>query len=92
MPLDAAPNRSAAPGLPPLAVDLKTAARLLSLCPRTVQELALHGDLPSVPVGSRRLFRVASLDRWLAAREASRPTLSVTAPNDDPQDERRADA
>lgn len=57
--------------LPPLAVGMRDAARLIGLSPRRLQQLALAGEIPSVKIDGRRLFRLATLDRWLAERETS---------------------
>jgi excisionase family DNA binding protein len=57
--------------LAPLAVDLRQAARLLSLSERTVHDLAKAGAIASVQVaaGGKRLFRIATLEAWLVDRE-----------------------
>lgn len=73
-------SESAAGAIPPLAVSLQVAARLLSISPRNLQGLAARGEIPSVPIGTRRLFRVASLDRWLAEQETPRPALPADSP------------
>ena len=51
-----------------LLVDRIETARLLGVSPSTVDNLRRAGDLPSVKIGSRRLFRVADLGRLIAAR------------------------
>ncbi len=57
-----------------LLIDRIEAARLLSVSPGTVDNLRRRGDLPSIKIGARRLFRVADLDRWIASRmEGGRP-------------------
>lgn len=56
--------------VPPLSVGARDAARLVGLCEKSVRDLASRGELPSVRVGNRLLFRVQTLDRWLAARES----------------------
>lgn len=53
----------------PLAVGLVDAARLISVSDRHLWGLADRGEIPSVMIGNRRVFRVATLDAWLAARE-----------------------
>lgn len=63
---------SPAKAIAPLSVGLRDAARLLGLSERTVWDLAKSGELPSVQAGgpgSKILFRVATLDRWLEDRE-----------------------
>ena len=44
-----------------LAVDVREAARRLSLSPRTVATLVSRGELPSRKVGRRRIIPVAAL-------------------------------
>jgi excisionase family DNA binding protein len=56
--------------LPRLLVGVLEAARLLSVSPRTIYELLDSGELPSVKVRKRRLFRVVDLRRF-ADRRAS---------------------
>ncbi len=51
-----------------LLIDRIEAARLLSVSPSTVDNMRRRGDLPSVKIGTRRLFRVADLERLIAAR------------------------
>jgi excisionase family DNA binding protein len=55
----------------PLAVGLVDAAKLLSVSPRHLQKLAATGVVPSVMIGGRRTFRVASLDAWLRRQEVA---------------------
>jgi len=54
--------------LAPLLVDLQTAARLCGCSDRHLRKFL--GDLPHVRIGGRLLFRVATLESWLASREA----------------------
>ncbi len=56
---------------PKLAVDAREAARMLSISPRHLGALVAAGDVPSLKLGRRRLFRVADLDRWLAQRSGT---------------------
>jgi len=51
-----------------LLIDRIEAARLLSVSPSTVDNMRRRGDLPSVKIGARRLFRIADLERWVADR------------------------
>lgn len=52
----------------PLAVDAKTAARMLSIGVRKLWDLsAPRGPIPCAKVGTRVLYRVADLDTWLLA-------------------------
>lgn len=53
-----------------LTIDAKQAASILGLSYWTLLELVKRGEIPYIPVGSRKLFRVESLAAWLATREA----------------------
>lgn len=55
--------------LAPLALGLRDAARMLGVSERHLQKLALAGDVPSAMIGGRRVFRLATLDRWLTELE-----------------------
>lgn len=52
----------------PLAVDVRGAARMIGLSPRSIQALIKTGELPSFTVGRRRLLAVESLRRWIESR------------------------
>lgn len=49
-----------------VAVDVREAARRLSLSPRTVAALIASGELQTVKVGRRRIVPVRALERFLA--------------------------
>lgn len=49
-------------------MDRAGAARFLGIGLSTLAELTATGDVPSLKVGRRRLYRVADLDSWLAGR------------------------
>jgi len=72
--------------LAPLAVGLRDAARMLGVSDRHLATLARAGEVPSVMIGGRRLFRLATLDAWLADRETAAvpatatPTPAIDAP------------
>jgi hypothetical protein len=53
----------------PIAVDIRGAARLLSISTRSVARLVVKGVLPSVKLNSRRLFLVESLKSVLASQQ-----------------------
>lgn len=57
----------------PLLVDRREAGRLLGISPGTIDNLRIHGELPSVKLLARRLFDVADLRRFIEARKAVRP-------------------
>lgn len=53
----------------PLALRPRAAAKALGIGERTLWNLtAPRGPIPVVKVGTARLYRVADLDAWLAAR------------------------
>ena len=54
--------------LVPLAVGLRDAARLLGVSDVHLKKFL--GEIPHLRIGGRLLFRVASLDAWLAQRES----------------------
>lgn len=58
--------------LPPLLVDRREAARLLSVSPNTVSNLQRAGALASVRIGARVLFDVGDLHRLIETRKAVR--------------------
>lgn len=55
-----------------LAVSPAEAARLLGIGRTRLYEELGSGALPSFSLGRRRLIRVAALEAWITAREASR--------------------
>lgn len=48
-----------------LAVDIRTAAKMLGISVRHLGTLVRRGQIPSVTIGRRRLFVVAQLRSWL---------------------------
>ena len=50
---------------------LWTAAAMLGVSPRSVWTLAASGELPSVRIGRRKLYRVETLQRWIVEREGA---------------------
>jgi len=55
--------------LAPLLVDRREAARLLGVSPGTVDNARKCGVLPSLKIGSRRLFDTADLRALIAERK-----------------------
>ena len=53
--------------LEPLAVDAPSAAKLLSVCETIVRQKAKSGEIPSKRVGTRLIFSVEALKKWLAS-------------------------
>ncbi|MCA3006078.1 MAG: helix-turn-helix domain-containing protein [Planctomycetaceae bacterium] len=72
--LSTVPPRVSAPSQPPAAdrtllVDRRKAARVLAVSPGTIDNLRLRGELPSIKIGSRRLYAIADLEQFIAARK-----------------------
>ena len=57
----------ATPEIPRLALRLEEAAASLGICSKTLRELP--DGPPTVSIGRIKLYRVASLDAWLAEQE-----------------------
>jgi excisionase family DNA binding protein len=49
-----------------LLVDLRTAAKMLSISTRTAWQLAADGVLPCVRIGRRLLFSLSALEQFVA--------------------------
>jgi excisionase family DNA binding protein len=60
------PNTTAV--APPLLVDAREAARLLSVSARTLWRLTKDGEVPSVRIGRRVLFAPDALRAWVAVK------------------------
>ncbi|MDX1965425.1 MAG: helix-turn-helix domain-containing protein [Pirellulales bacterium] len=58
-------KQSPAPEQPPLLVDSKTAARMLSICTKTLWQMTREGELPCLRVGRRTLYSPAKLQAWI---------------------------
>jgi len=56
-----------------LLVDRLAAADALSVSPGTIDNLRRSGELPSVKIGTRRLFDMADLRCFIEARKAVKP-------------------
>lgn len=54
----------------PLLVDRSEAGRLLGVSPGPIDNLRLRGELPSVKLAARRLYDVADLRQFIAAKKA----------------------
>jgi excisionase family DNA binding protein len=49
-------------------IDAAQAARILSLHPVTVREMASRGAIPGLKIGKVWRFRASSLDEWITGR------------------------
>lgn len=56
-----------------LLVSLREAAKMLGVSQRTTWQLAADGRLPSIRIGSRRLFSPETLREWVKAQERGAP-------------------
>jgi len=59
-------------------LDVKQAARMLGISPRTLYPLAEKGEVPSIKVGGRRLFRPAELKAYLDKQAPEAKKSSAT--------------
>jgi excisionase family DNA binding protein len=55
-----------------LALDVREAARRLSISPRTLAVLIAKGEIQSRKVGRRRIIPVAALEKFLAREHSTR--------------------
>ncbi len=67
-----------APPRSPILVDSREAARLLSISPRKLWELANRGQIHSLKIGKCVRYRVADLDAWKQQQIAT--TTPATGP------------
>lgn len=56
-----------------LLVDRLKAALMLGVSPGTIDNLRRRAELPSVRIGTRRLFDMDDLRRFIEARKAVKP-------------------
>jgi excisionase family DNA binding protein len=61
-----------------VAVDVREAARRMSVSPRTVTSLIARRQLPSRKVGRRRIIPVAALETFILGQTESSPSLRRT--------------
>lgn len=58
----------------PLAIDVREAARLLSVCAETVARMARRGEIPHFHVGRSLRFSVDALRQYVAEQSAAQMT------------------
>ena len=63
----------------PLVCDRRGAARVLGVSAGTIDNLRLRGELPSIKIGSRRLYAVADLEQFINARRKVDQPAAVPA-------------
>lgn len=56
--------------IPPAVLPAPEAAEYIGIKTSLLAELTARGEIPSLKIASRRLYRRESLDRWLEALEA----------------------
>jgi len=68
--------------LPKLAVTRQEAARMLSVCVKTLDRLASTGNISRIQAGRRTIFPVQNILSWLDSRSAGRSSdLTPTSPH-----------
>jgi excisionase family DNA binding protein len=72
------------PGPDRSLLNVEAAAQRLGLKPATVYKRARRGDLPSVGLGSRVLFRASDLDAYVEARRRSPERVRALASGQGP--------
>lgn len=68
-PGSASPSRQR-DGVLPLSVRPREAAAMLGISVSSLERLTKTGEIPRLKDGNKVMYRVASLDAWLARREA----------------------
>jgi excisionase family DNA binding protein len=58
-------------------MDVRAAARALSVSPRTVQLLAARGELPSIKIGKLRRIALADLQHFIDARRLAPESIGA---------------
>ena len=58
------PERPPIAPVEPIMLDAVSAAELLAISPRTLATLTARGAVPSVLLGSRRLYSLVALREW----------------------------
>lgn len=61
----------AAPEQNKLLVDPREAARLLSVCEKTLWTITERGELPCVRIGRAKRYSIARLNAWIEGRESA---------------------
>lgn len=68
--------KTSLPDQPSLLIGTPEAARLLGISRKTCWSMAKHGKLPSLRIGTRRLYSREALRCWIAASLASQPEVA----------------
>ncbi|MDX1965346.1 MAG: helix-turn-helix domain-containing protein [Pirellulales bacterium] len=66
-------KQAPAPEQATLLVNSKTAARMLSICTKTLWQMSRDGELPCLRVGRRTLYSPAKLQAWIDAQAVANP-------------------
>ena len=56
------------PPAPPILVDSREAARMLSICPRKLWDLTYRREIPSLKIGRSVRYRLSDLHAWAEKR------------------------
>jgi hypothetical protein len=71
-------NRKNPVDLEPLAVQLTEAARLLNLCPQTLQMYTMRGEVPHKRIGPKViLYPIDELRAWLKGASGNGPCTDL---------------
>jgi len=68
----------------PLTVDVKMAAKMLSICERTLRSITKRGELPVIRIGNRVLYSREDLIKFV--RQRSRREQDSEEEKDTPQE------
>ena len=61
---------------PPLLIDRRTAARMLAICPRTIDAMARRGELPAVRIGRAVRFDCRDIEKFIEQAKTSATEVS----------------
>ncbi|MEZ7892704.1 MAG: helix-turn-helix domain-containing protein [Candidatus Wallbacteria bacterium] len=56
---------------PRLTVNAREIAKFIGISYWSVLEMCKRGEIPYIPVGKKKLFRLDSIEQWLTLRESS---------------------
>lgn len=64
-----------------ITIDTHQAADILGISYWTLQEMCKRSEIPFIPIGKRRFFRLESLQEWLAKRERESAVPQIESPS-----------
>jgi excisionase family DNA binding protein len=56
-----------------LTISVREAAAMIGVSQRTIWSLAKSGELPVVKIGTRRLFQISALERFIKEHSTTEP-------------------